>query len=113
MKKTISLLLALLMLVSVFSAVAAAAAETDSFNIGTEYDRAAVGDGILSKDGKYIYSILDDGTIEIGAHRYDKDGDGYPYSLRVPSAIDGYTVSSITRGAFSYTQRRLFLFSRV
>ncbi len=108
MKKSISIILALLMLFSVFSAVATAAAETDSFNTGAEYDRAKVGDSILSKDGKYNYTILDDGTIEIGHHRYKNDYTGYPYSLRVPSTIDGYTVSSISQGAFAFTRRHLF-----
>lgn len=72
--KSISIVLALLMLTSVFAVFPiTASAETNR---------------------KYKYSVLDDGTAEIFGYN------GSAEELVIPSQLDGYTVTSICYGAF-------------
>lgn len=84
LKKTISVLLAVIMAFSVISAFpfTASAAEVESSNsVGVE-------------SGDYEYEILDDGTAEITKYN------GEDTELVIPSEIDGYKVTSIGYYAF-------------
>lgn len=48
--------------------------------------------------GEYNYSVLNDGTAELTLYR------GTETTLTIPSAINGYTVTSIGSNTFSYTR---------
>ena len=77
-KKSISLLLSLLMIISAFTALpfTAGAVNTDSKTTS-------------AISGDFGYEILDDGTAEITGYN------GEATELEIPSALDGYTVTSI------------------
>ena len=82
-KKIISLLLALIIALSVFSIV--------PFSVGAaEADSAATGE----TDGDYQYSIIKDGTAEIT--KYIGSGG----NVTIPSALGGLAVTSIGESAF-------------
>ena len=84
-RKSISLLLSLLILISVFTALpltaSAASADVNSTS---------------AISGDFEYEILDDGTAEITEYL------GNATKLEIPNTIDGYTVTSIGYGAFEY-----------
>lgn len=83
MKKTISILLAVIMVLSVLFAVpfSASAQETNTAQTAV-------------KSGDFEYELLPDGTAEI------TNSDVYLETANIPSTIDGYTVTSIGEMAF-------------
>ena len=82
-KKPISIILALLMLTSVFAALPLTA------------DAATTGAKPTSElSGDFYYYVLDEDTAEITGY------DGGDEDLEVPATIDGYTVTSIGEDAF-------------
>lgn len=85
--KPISLALALIMLISVFTALplTAGAVTTDVNPISQ-----------TSSDHEYEYEILDDGTVKITGYT------GNTTELEIPSTLADYTVTSIGMHAFSY-----------
>ena len=80
MKKIISILLAVIMVLSVLFAV--------PFSASAQQTKALV------KSGDYIYKLLSNGTAEI------TESDFYIETANIPSTIDGYTVTSIGEKAF-------------
>lgn len=77
MKKAISVILSILILISVYPHALAASGQRDY--------------------GSYTYKLLTDGTIEIT--RYNGYGDG---AITIPNEIDGSIVSSVGKHAFMY-----------
>ncbi|MCD7950033.1 MAG: leucine-rich repeat domain-containing protein [Erysipelotrichaceae bacterium] len=67
--------------------------DADSDNEENTYDQSTI---YTSEDGNYMYTILDDGTIEIYIYNGDEA------NVVIPSTIDGYTVTSIDEYAFEY-----------
>ena len=78
MKKTISLILSLIMMLTMFA--------------GVDFSAMAT----ISED--FEYQLLDDGTAEI------VDYTGSATELTIPSTIDGYTVTSIGYQAFYFCE---------
>ncbi len=85
-KKSVSLLLSLLMIISVFTALpfTAGAVNTD-VNSTSE------------TSGDFEYKVLDDGTAEITGYN------GEATELEIPNELDGYTVTNIGQYAFFCT----------
>ena len=89
MKRTLSLILSLLMLLSLFSGLTVVAAENDLADTG--------GDDTIytSRDGQYYYKKLDDGTVE-----FNLLSKKYYYShytwFEIPAMIDGYQVTAVS-----------------
>ncbi len=81
MKNIVSLLLSVIIVLSVFAAVPITANAQET----TEY-----------RSGDYEYIVLADGTAEI------TDYSGSETELTIPSALDGYKVTSIGNSAFRY-----------
>lgn len=86
MKKIISLILAVIMLCSVFS--------------GLNITANAATDFITSDDGNYIYYLLDDNTICL--YGFSEDYSGDTTILEIPSTIDGYSVVFIDDYCFNF-----------
>lgn len=85
MKRIISLLIALLMVVSAIFAVPF-----------TAYAKDAQASQISAVSGDFEYTVLSDGTAQI------TDYFGFKKEVIIPSVIDGYTVTSIGTRAFYY-----------
>ena len=82
MKKLLSILLALVLMLGVFTAVPMTAS-------------ASIHNGI--ECGDYKYHVLEDGTVEIN------DYNGSAKALEIPSVLDGYTVTRIGSYSFDYS----------
>ena len=112
MKKALSLILVIIMLLSVvpMTALSAAGAETDLAATGDS--EHAVGEIFLSKNKAYHLEMLEDGTVEVvGVRSPDLvqpfAGGKWYYP---PYSIDGYTVSVFSSTALSNVNKRYNIF---
>ncbi len=85
MKRILSLLIAVLMVISVIFVVPF-----------TAYAKDAQASQIPAVSGDFEYSVLSDGTAQITGYI------GFKEEVIIPSVVDGYTVTSIGRDAFTY-----------
>lgn len=103
-KKCISVMLAVLTMVCVFTVLppSAQAAVAQTAYIGSEKEDFSA----VTEDGTYKYVLCEDGTAEITGFKWrDKDltipsPDGGYNNLKIPSKLDGHTVSRIGDQAF-------------
>ena len=94
LKKSISIVLAILMLISVFTAVplTAGAAETHKRHTKANTEKKPTGDYFTS--GDYEYYLTDDGEAQISGYN------GSDADLVIPDTLDGHKVVGIYSGAF-------------
>lgn len=93
MKRTISIILSLLIVLSVFAALPLSAFAAETGLAVTGDSEHAVGDVFLSKDQKFGLTMLSSGRVEITVYRSME-----PVSVKcfvIPTIIDGYEVAQV------------------
>lgn len=94
LKKSLSLVLAMLMLISVFTVAPLTAGAADTNKRSTKADIEKKTTGNSFKSGDYSYYLNEDGTAEI--YEYN----GSDEELVIPDTLDGHKVVSISDNAF-------------